>query len=86
MLSKLWYFPLLDDGGRRHALADIAVALLRSDYRHALSLSELSFLHAAGVGINRAVQQRLLPWCPAALESVRKGVERFDSILKKLVE
>ena len=86
MLSKLWYFPLLDDGGRRHALAGIAVALLRSDYRHALSLSELSLLHAAAVGINRAVQQRFLPWCPAALESVRKGVELFDSILKKLVE
>jgi hypothetical protein len=43
-------------------------------------------LHAAAVGINRAVQQGLLPWCPAALESVRKGVEFFDSILKKLVE
>ena len=32
MLSKLWYFRLLDDRGRRHALADIAVALLKSDY------------------------------------------------------
>jgi hypothetical protein len=86
MLSKLWYFPLLDDGGRRHALADIALALLRSDYRPALSLSELSLLHAAAVGTNRAVQQGLLPSCPAAVESVRKGVEFFDSILKKLGE
>ena len=32
MLSKLWYFRLLDDRGRRHSLADIAVALLKSDY------------------------------------------------------
>ena len=32
MLSKLWYFRLLDDSGRRHSLADIAVALLKSDY------------------------------------------------------
>jgi hypothetical protein len=32
MLSKLWYFRLLDDRGRRHALADIAVASLETDY------------------------------------------------------
>ena len=32
MLSKLWYFRLLDDRGQRHVLADIAVALLKSDY------------------------------------------------------
>ena len=32
MLSKLRYFRLLDDAGGRHALADIAVALLESDY------------------------------------------------------
>jgi hypothetical protein len=32
MLSELWYFRLLDDSGRRHSLADIAVALLKSDY------------------------------------------------------
>ena len=31
MLSKLWYFRLLDDGGWGHALADIAVASLESD-------------------------------------------------------
>jgi hypothetical protein len=36
--------------------------------------------------VDRLGEQGLLPWCPAALESVRKGVELFDSILKKLVE
>ncbi len=32
MLSKLRRFHLLDDGGRRHHLSDLAVALLESDY------------------------------------------------------
>ena len=52
MLSKLWYFRLLDDGGGRHALADIAVALLRSDYP-----AVTHFLYRNSEG-----QQMMLPW------------------------
>jgi CBS domain-containing protein len=52
MLSKLWYFCLLDDGGGRHALADIAVALLKSDYP-----AVTHFLYRNSEG-----QQMMLPW------------------------
>ena len=52
MLSKLWYFRLLDDGGGRHALADIAVALLKSDYP-----AVTHFLYRNSEG-----QQMMLPW------------------------
>ena len=52
MLSKLWYFRLFDDGGGRHALADIAVALLRSDYP-----AVTHFLYRNSEG-----QQMMLPW------------------------
>ena len=52
MLSKLWYFRLLDVGGGRHALADIAVALLKSDYP-----AVTHFLYRNSDG-----QQRMLPW------------------------
>jgi magnesium transporter len=52
MLSKLWYFRLLDDGGGRHALADIVVALLRSDYP-----AVTHFLYRNSEG-----QQMMLPW------------------------
>jgi hypothetical protein len=52
MLSKLWYFRLLDNGGGRHALADIAVALLRSDYP-----AVTHFLYRNSEG-----QQMMLPW------------------------
>ena len=52
MLSKLWYFRLLDDGGGRHALADIAVALLKSDYP-----AVTHFLYRNSEG-----QRMMLPW------------------------
>jgi hypothetical protein len=52
MLSKLRYFRLLDDGGRRHALADIAVALLKSDYP-----AVTQFLYRNSEG-----EQMMLPW------------------------
>ena len=52
MLSKLWYFRLLDDGGGRHALADIAVALLKSDYP-----AVTHFLYRNSEG-----EQMMLPW------------------------
>ena len=52
MLSKLWYFRLLDDRGRRHALADIAVALLKSDYPVVTD-----FLYRNSKG-----EQMMLPW------------------------
>ena len=52
MLSKLRYFCLLDDGGRRHALADIAVALLKSDYP-----AVTQFLYRNSEG-----ERMMLPW------------------------
>ena len=52
MLSKLWYFRLLDDRGRRHALADIAVALLESDYP---VVTDLLYRNSQG-------EQMMLPW------------------------
>ena len=52
MLSKLWYFRLLDDRGRRHALADIAVALLKSDYP---VVTDLLYRNSEG-------EQMMLPW------------------------
>lgn len=52
MLSKLWYFRLLDDHGRRHALADIAVALLKSDYP---VVTDLLYRNSEG-------EQMMLPW------------------------
>ena len=52
MLSKLWYFHLLDDGGERHALADIAIALLESDYP---AVTHLLYRNSKG-------QQMMLPW------------------------
>jgi hypothetical protein len=52
MLSKLWYFRLLDDRGRRHALADIAVALLKSDYP---VVTDLLYRNSDG-------EQMMLPW------------------------
>jgi magnesium transporter len=72
MLSKLWYFRLLDDGGGRHALADIAVALLRSDYP-----AVTHFLYRNFEG-----QQMMLPW--HAVEGIdwrhaQINVSSFDS-------
>jgi magnesium transporter len=52
MLSKLRYFRLLDDGGGRHALADIAVALLKRDYP-----AVTQFLYRNSEG-----EQMMLPW------------------------
>ena len=52
MLSKLWYFRLLDDGGRRYALADIAIALLKSDYP---VVTDLLYRNSDG-------EQMMLPW------------------------
>jgi CBS domain-containing protein len=52
MLSKLSYFRLLDDRGRRRALADIAVALLKSDYP---VVTDLLYRNADG-------EQMMLPW------------------------
>src|SRR4030095_9648683 len=52
MLSKLWYFRLLDNAGGRHALADIAVALLKSDYP-----AVTGFLYRNSEG-----EQMMLPW------------------------
>jgi CBS domain-containing protein len=52
MLSKLWYFRFLDDGGRRHALADIAVASLESDYP---VVTDLLYRNSDG-------EQMMLPW------------------------
>jgi hypothetical protein len=52
MLSKLWYFRLLDDRGRRHALADIAVALLKSDYP---VVTDLLYRNSDG-------ERMMLPW------------------------
>src|SRR4030095_16408885 len=52
MLSKLWYFRLLDDRRRRHALADVAVALLKSDYPVVTD-----FLYRNSEG-----EQMMLPW------------------------
>ena len=54
MLSKLWYFRLLDDSGGRHALADIAVALLKSDYPSSRTCS------IASRNANRAEEYSLL--------------------------
>jgi CBS domain-containing protein len=72
MLSKLWYFRLLDDGGGRHALADIAVALLKSDYP-----AVTHFLYRNSEG-----QQMMLPW--HAVKGIDWGhgqinVSSFDS-------
>lgn len=52
MLSKLWYFRLFDVSGGRYALADIAVALLKSDYP-----AVTHFLYRNSEG-----QQMMLPW------------------------
>ena len=52
MLSKLQYFRLLDDGGRRYALADIAVASLKTDYP-----AVTHFLYRNFEG-----KQMMLPW------------------------
>jgi magnesium transporter len=52
MLSKLRYFCLLDDGGGRHALADIAVALLKRDYP---TVTQFLYRNSAG-------EQMMLPW------------------------
>ena len=59
MLSKLWYFRLLDDGGRRYALADIAIALLESDYP---VVTDLLYRNSGG-------EQMMLPW------QVVKGID-----------
>jgi len=72
MLSKLWYFRLLDDAGGRHALADIAVALLRSDYP-----AVTHFLYRNSEG-----QQMMLPWHAVKGIDWRRGqinVSSFDS-------
>lgn len=72
MLSKLWYFRLLEDGGGRHALADIAVALLRSDYP-----AVTHFLYRNSEG-----QQMMLPWHAVKGIDWRHGqinVSSFDS-------
>ena len=72
MLSKLWYFRLLDDAGGRHALADIAVALLRSDYP-----AVTHFLYRNSEG-----QQMMLPWHAVKGIDWRHGqinVSSFDS-------
>jgi len=52
MLSKLRYFRLLDDRGGRHALGDIAVALLKSDYP---VVTDLLYRNSEG-------EQMMLPW------------------------
>jgi len=52
MLSKLQYFRLLDDGGRRYALGDIAVASLKADYP-----AVTHFLYRNSEG-----KQMMLPW------------------------
>ena len=52
MLSKLWYFRLLDGAGERHVLADIAVALLKSDYP-----AVTDFLYRNSEG-----EHMMLPW------------------------
>jgi magnesium transporter len=52
MLSKLRYFRLLDDDGRRHALADIAVALLKSDYP---AVTQFFYRNSEG-------ERMMLPW------------------------
>jgi len=72
MLSKLWHFRLLDDGGGRHALADIAVALLQSDYP-----AVTHFLYR-----NSEDQQMMLPWHAVKGIDWRHGqinVSSFDS-------
>jgi CBS domain-containing protein len=72
MLSKLWYFRLLDDGGGRHALVDIAVALLRSDYP-----AVTHFLYRNSEG-----QEMMLPWHAVKGIDWRFGqinVSSFDS-------
>ena len=72
MLSKLWYFRLLDDGGGRHALVDIAVALLRSDYP-----AVTHFLYRNSEG-----QEMMLPWHAVKGIDWRLGqinVSSFDS-------
>jgi magnesium transporter len=52
MLSKLSYFRLLDNAGGRQALADIAVALLKSDYP-----AVTGFLYRNSEG-----KRMMLPW------------------------
>jgi len=72
MLSKLWYFRLLDDGGGRHVLTDIAVALLKSDYPPVTH-----FLYRNSEG-----QQMMLPWHAVKGIDWRHGqinVSSFDS-------
>jgi hypothetical protein len=52
MLSKLWYFRLLDDRGRRQALADIVVALEGCDYP---AVTALLYQNSEG-------EHMMLPW------------------------
>src|SRR4030095_1741563 len=59
MLSKLRYFRLLDDRGGRHALGDIAVVLLKSDYP---VVTDLLYRNSEG-------EQMMLPW------SAVKGID-----------
>ena len=72
MLSKLWYFRLFDVSGGRYALADIAVALLKSDYP-----AVTHFLYRNSEG-----QQMMLPWHAVKGIDWRHGqinVSSFDS-------
>jgi len=72
MLSKLWYFRLLDDGGRRYALADIAIALLESDYP---VVTDLLYRDSGG-------EQKMLPWHAVKRidwNHAQNNVSSFDS-------
>ena len=72
MLSKLWYFRLLDDRGRQYALSDIAIALLKSDYPVVTH-----FLYRNSEG-----EQMMLPWHTVKgidWHHARINVSSFDS-------
>src|SRR6476660_3717380 len=72
MLSKLWYFRLVDDGGRQYVLSDIAIALLESDYP-----AVTKFLYRNSEG-----EQMMLPWLTVKgidWRHSRINVSSFDS-------
>jgi magnesium transporter len=72
MLSKLWHFRLLDNAEARYSLADIAVALLESDYP-----AVTGFLYRNSEG-----EQMMLPWRAVKGIDWRRGqinVSNFDS-------